>query len=169
MGCPVKRSCWTSTWFVNQWTGSFVSLDASVCVHVCVCAICILSWISVFKMGNVLCVLSCVWLSGTLWTVAHQASLFMGFSQARILEQVAIFYSRGSFRPKDWTLVSCISCIGRWILYHCTTWEAHGQCLTLPEESPPRCTLGKWSDYGSEPMCGGRMVLNWNRVWQQYC
>ena len=32
-----------------------------------------------------------------------------GILQARILEWVAIFFSRGSFWPKDWTHVSCIS------------------------------------------------------------
>jgi len=42
-------------------------------------------------------------------------------SQTRILERVTISYSRGSSQPRDWTHVSCI---GRWILYHCTTWEA---------------------------------------------
>ena len=30
--------------------------------------------------------------------------------QARILEWVAVFSSRGSFRPRDWTLVSCVPC-----------------------------------------------------------
>ena len=44
-----------------------------------------------------------------------------GISQARILEQVAVSSSRGSFWPRDWTHVSCVSCIGRQILYHCTT------------------------------------------------
>ena len=44
-----------------------------------------------------------------------------GISQARILEWVAISFSRGSSRPRDQT---SISCIGRWIIYHCTTWEA---------------------------------------------
>ena len=44
-----------------------------------------------------------------------------GIFQARILEWVAISYSRGSSQPRDWTLSSCISCIGRWILYHCAT------------------------------------------------
>ena len=34
---------------------------------------------------------------------------------------VAISFSRGSFRPRDQTHVSCI---GRQILYHCATWEA---------------------------------------------
>ena len=36
-------------------------------------------------------------------------------SQARILEWVAISFSRGSSRHKDWTRVSWL---GRWILYH---------------------------------------------------
>ena len=37
--------------------------------------------------------------------------------QARLLEWVAISFSRGSSRPRDRT---CVSCIGRWILYHCS-------------------------------------------------
>ena len=41
-----------------------------------------------------------------------------GIIQARILEWSSIFYSRGSFRPRDWTCASCVSCFGRWILYH---------------------------------------------------
>ena len=45
-----------------------------------------------------------------------------GISQARILEWVTICYSRGSSPSKDRTCVSCISCTGRWILYHCSTW-----------------------------------------------
>ena len=40
-----------------------------------------------------------------------------GISQARILEWVAISYSRGSSWPRDQTHISYISCIGRWILY----------------------------------------------------
>ena len=47
-----------------------------------------------------------------------------GTLQARILEWAAIAYSRGSSGPRDQTHVSCISSIGRWILYHCATWEA---------------------------------------------
>ena len=47
-----------------------------------------------------------------------------GTFQARILEWVAIFYSRGSALPRDRTHVSCISCIGGWILYQWATWEA---------------------------------------------
>ena len=47
-----------------------------------------------------------------------------------ILEWVAISSSRGSSWPCDRTLVSCVSCIGRWILYLWATWEA-SYCLWL--------------------------------------
>ena len=40
-----------------------------------------------------------------------------GVFQARILEWVAISSSRGSFLPKDWTHLSCVSCIvGRFFI-----------------------------------------------------
>ena len=40
-----------------------------------------------------------------------------GIFQPRILEWVAISYSRGSFWSRDWTSISCLSYIGRWIIY----------------------------------------------------
>ena len=40
--------------------------------------------------------------------------------QARILEWVAVSFSKGSSWPRD---QMCTSCIDRWILYHCATWE----------------------------------------------
>ena len=45
-----------------------------------------------------------------------------GIFQASILEWIAISFSRGSSWPKDWTHVPCI---GRQILYHRVTREAH--------------------------------------------
>ena len=44
-----------------------------------------------------------------------------GISQARILEWIAISFSRWSFWPRVQTQVSCT---GRWILYHWATSEA---------------------------------------------
>ena len=44
-----------------------------------------------------------------------------GISQARVLEQVSISFSRGSYRTRDWT---CVSCIGQRILYHWATSES---------------------------------------------
>ena len=52
------------------------------------------------------------------------ASSVHGIFQARILELVAISSSRGSSQPSIWTHVSCISWIGRQVLYHWATWEA---------------------------------------------
>ena len=45
-------------------------------------------------------------------------SSVQGISQPWRLEWGAISFSRGSSRPRDQT---CVSCIGRWVLYHCTT------------------------------------------------
>ena len=41
-----------------------------------------------------------------------------GISQTRILEWVAISFARVSSQPRDWNQVSCVSSIGRQILYH---------------------------------------------------
>ena len=46
-----------------------------------------------------------------------------GISQARILERVAISFSRGSSQPREWTHVSCVSCTGRRILCPSATRE----------------------------------------------
>ena len=47
--------------------------------------------------------------SATSWTVAYHAPLSMGILQARILEHVAIPFSRESSWPRDGTQVSCIA------------------------------------------------------------
>ena len=52
-----------------------------------------------------------------------------GILLARILEWVAISYSRRFSLPRGWTCLSWISCIDRQILYHCTTWEALQESL----------------------------------------
>ena len=51
-------------------------------------------------------------------TAACQAPLSTEFFPARILDWVVISSSRGSSQPSDQTHISCISCIGRQVLYH---------------------------------------------------
>ena len=65
---------------------------------------------------------SCVRLFVTPWTVAHQALLSMGILQASILDWAAISFLRGSFPPRDRTLVSCIA--GGFFTTS-APWEAH--------------------------------------------
>ena len=48
-----------------------------------------------------------------VWLFVTPVEIF----QARILEHVAISFSRGSSLPRDQTQLSCISCTGRWVLY----------------------------------------------------
>ena len=64
-------------------------------------------------------------LFATPWTAALQAPLSMGSSKEEYCSGLAISSSRGSSRPRDRTRVSCVSCIGRQVPYHSTTWEAH--------------------------------------------
>ena len=56
-----------------------------------------------------------------------------GILQARILEWVAMPSSRGSSQPRDGTQVFSVSYTGRWILYHCTAWEAHLVIWIVPK------------------------------------
>ena len=69
--------------------------------------------------GVCVCVymLSHVRLFATPCTVALQAPLSMGFSRKEYWRKLP-FPSLGDLpQPSDHTSVSCISCIGRWILY----------------------------------------------------
>ena len=57
--------------------------------------------------------LSCVWLACGPMDCGPPVSSVHGIILARILEWVAISPYRGSSWPRDWTLISCVSCIGR--------------------------------------------------------
>ena len=75
-----------------------------VCVCVCVCV----------------CALSHVWLFATLWTVDRQAPLSMKFPRLEYRSEFSFLTSGVLSWPRDQT---CVSCIGRWILYCWATWE----------------------------------------------
>ena len=61
-----------------------------------------------------------VWLFCKPMDCSLPGSSVHGVSQARVLERVAIFFSKGSSLTRDQTPISCI---GRRTLYHCATWE----------------------------------------------
>ena len=66
------------------------------------------------------CTLSHLIMTDSLWPVdcSPPDSSVRGILQARILEWTAMPSSRGSSWPRVWTSISCVSCIGRQILYH---------------------------------------------------
>ena len=90
-----------------------------------------------FLTGVCVCVCACVCVCTQSHLILCDPSSVREISQVRILEQVAISYSKGSSWPRNRTCLSYTSCIGRQILYHCTAWEAplHGymiqSCNTL--------------------------------------
>ena len=72
--------------------------------------------------GTLLCVCakslqSCLTLHDPI-DCGQPGSSVHGILQARMLEQVAMPSSRGSSPPRNQTRISCISCIGRQVLYH---------------------------------------------------
>ena len=66
---------------------------------------------------TLVCVLSCDLLFATPWSIARQAPLSTGYNTT-ILARVAISFSRGSSWPRDQACISCVCCVGRWILHH---------------------------------------------------
>ena len=78
------------------------------------------------------------------------ASSARGILQARILEWVSISSSRGFAQPRVQTQVSCISCIGRQVLYH---WYH----LASPLFTIPRL------------YCGWNWIIWWAAVSTGYC
>ena len=106
-----------------------------------------------------------------------------GNFQARILEWVAISSSRGSSQPRDWTWVSCLSCIGRQICHHWAAWESLSMLLshfsrvwlwvtpqTAAHQAPPSLGFSRqehWSGlpfpspmHESEKWKGSRLVVS---------
>ena len=85
------------------------------------------------------------WLFTTPWTVTLQGSSVHGISQAKILEWVAISYSRGSSQPRDRTQVSYIA--GRFFTTrNQKESEVTQSCLTLCD--PMDCCLPGSSVHG---------------------
>ena len=129
--CDCPNTCpWTPcSWLHSPWEQwMYLTLGSSpckkpssiltlcVCVCVCVCeCVCMCT-------GTQLCLTRC-----DPRDYSPSGSSVHGIFQARILEWVAIPFRRSS-QPRDWTHISYVSCIGRWILYQCTTWEAPDCC-----------------------------------------
>ena len=90
-------------------------------------------WVTLLPKWNVcvkceMCMLACmcsIWLFVAPGLLSARLLCPWNFP-GKILERVDISSSRGSFQPRDWIHISCISCTGRRILYHWATWEAFG-------------------------------------------
>ena len=70
------------------------SLCMYVCVCVCVCVCELVSHVQLFVIS---------------WTVASPGCFFHGIRQARVLEWIAISFSRGTSQLRAQTLICCIA------------------------------------------------------------
>ena len=98
------------------------------------------------------CVQSCPSLCD-LMDCSPPGSSVHGIFQVGILEQVDISCSRGSSQHRDRTHVSCVSCIGRRILYQlchlgspCSKIIKGFKAATAEHETKPRTLLNTWVD-----------------------
>ena len=73
--------------------------------------------------------LSYVWFFATPWTYNLPGSSLRGILQARILEWVAIAFSRRSSWPRGWTQVSCIA--GRFFMVWATREAQTTTCVCV--------------------------------------
>ena len=71
------------------------------------------------------------------------------------MEWIAITFSKESSQFRDQTRISCISCTGKWILYHWATWEAP-PAQHWPWTAPWRCQADA---------CLGAFELNISSAW----
>ena len=135
-------SLWTETGFCSFWTTLSPPLESHISSSYI--NISILQWYHSEQECKSGCVVSRVWVFVTLWSVACQAPLSMGFFQARILEWVTISYSRGSSRPRDRICT----------FLHLLHWQM---------DSLPLCQPGK--PYHCERECKS-CYCSWHRNWR---
>ena len=110
-----------------------------VCRYVCTCC-CLVA-----KMSLTLC---------DPIDYSHPGSSVQGISQARILERVAISFSRGSSQPRDWTHISTI---GRSIFYH---WEASWEAPCVYVYKYTNWPLNHVGIRDNDPPCSQKSAFN---------
>ena len=112
-GCRWTRKSFPETWTVWNWMRHPCRCSYVQCECVCLC-------VDLCSLAQ-LCLTLC-----DPWTIAYQALLSTEFSRQEYWsEWVAISSSSDLPDPgKGLHLISSVSCIGRWILYHWAPWEA---------------------------------------------
>ena len=88
---------------------------------------------------------SCVQFFASLWTAACQTPPFVEFSRQEYWSGLPCFL-QGVFWPRDWTCLSYVSCIGRWVLHHCKTqWFIVSTFNFLPSSDVVLLLLSRFS------------------------
>ena len=131
-------------------TDSWGTEEKSLCVCVCVCV----------------CMLSCVGLFCNPMDCCPPGSSILGNIQARIMEWVAISFSRGSSQPRDQIYVLCIS---RQILYLWAIWEAHSNTRMSRIQSTDLTERWRGREAAETLVCcckNAKWCSHYGRIWQ---
>ena len=101
--------------------------------------------------------LSHVQLFVTPWTVARQAPLSMKISRQEYWSGLLFPPLGESSQPRDRTCISCVSCINRQILHHCTTWVASNlaDVSWTPDQTPQRELPGESGEEAAALLASG--------------
>ena len=138
----IKKLCWHPKHLYLNWRACFCIPESSLLS-------CPIVGFFFFNYYFYYCVCMLVaQLCATPWTAAHQAPLSMEILQARILEQAAIPFSRGSSRPRDQTRVSCTA--GRF-LHHQSHQRSPVIIITAIGSSAFFCSSKVWSNQSPNP------------------
>ena len=114
---------------------------------------------------------SCLTLCGSM-DCGLPGSSVHGILQTSILEWLAISYSRGTSRHKDWTHVSGISCIGRQIFFFFTIITLRASLIAQLVKTPPAMQetqvpfLG-WEDALEKGEATHSSILSWRIPWTE--
>ena len=107
------------------------------------------------------CAQSCLTLCDSM-DCSPPGSSVHGIFQARILEWVATPFSQGSSWPRDWTHVSCVSCIAGRFFTHWATNPTH--CVPFPKSQLtlllPRFPFHQYSYFVQVPDHLAKMLAN---------
>ena len=139
LNCGVGGDSWESLGLQGDpispfWRRSVlgVLLCKYIYIYLCVCITESLCYTVVFNITlqfnceskmKVLVIQSCLTLCNPM-DCSSPGSSVPGILRSRTLEWVVISFSRGSSWSRDWIHISYIFCIGRQILYCCSTCEA---------------------------------------------
>ena len=87
-----------------------------------------------------------------------------GILQARILEWVAISFSRGSSWPRVQTYISYVSCIGRWVLYHLSHRETPNNSRDILNRVKSQVPLASTMNHYPKQSCETFQDTDYNRA-----
>ena len=108
---------------------------------------------NILGVNKCVCILRSVWLSMTLWTVAHQAPLPMEVFRQEYWIGLLFPPPRGFSQPRNQTLISRVSCIAGRLFTTKSPGNPQNKYIELLNVIPSEPSGSKWQDWKSRLSC----------------